>query len=251
MTLANSMLDKASEWFVRREGQVRGPFSSARVRHYVLEGRLQMRDEVSNDKITWEILSQVPEVVPSQFRRDGELDARALAKHERSERLRAWKGIGVAMGLIILAIASSLWLGGQGKDVPIDCRAPIAPGVQLHACRLDGIDLTSRDLRGADLTDTSLRNAKLSDANLSNADLGYSALQGADLGYALLQGSRLLGANLRNANLANADLSGADLSFADLSGALLGNARFDNARLDGAIWSDGRHCAETSLGRCR
>ena len=33
------------EWFVRRGDAVRGPFSSLRVRQFVLEGKLEVDDE--------------------------------------------------------------------------------------------------------------------------------------------------------------------------------------------------------------
>ena len=251
MTGLATMAGGSTDWFVRREGQVRGPFTSARVRHYVLEGRLQMGDEVSNDQVTWQILSQVPEVVPMQFRRDGDVDAESLARYERRERLRAWTGILVAVTLIFVAVGLSLWLGDGRMAAAVNCASPAAPGVKWQGCRLDGVQLASADLQGADLSNASLMNANLADATLSGSDLSYGNFTGTDLSFALLDGARLLGANLRHANLANADLSEANLAYADLTGALLGSAKISNARLDGAIWTDGRHCRAPSLGSCR
>lgn len=251
MTGLASMVGGSTDWFVRREGQVRGPFTSARVRHYVLEGRLQMADEVSCDRVTWQILSNVPEVVPMQFRRNGSVDAAALAKFERSERLRAWTGILVATTLIVVAVGVSLWLGNERETTAVNCSSPAAPGVKWGNCQLDGIQLASVDLQGADLSNASLINANMADARLNGADLGYVNLVGADLSYASLQGARLLGAKLRDTSLANADLSNANMAYADLTGALLGGAKLNNARLDGTIWTDGRHCRAPSLGTCR
>ncbi len=251
MSSIASMTAGATDWFVRREGQVRGPFTSARVRHYVLEGRLQMGDEVSQDRVTWQTLSQVPEVVPMQFRRNGDVDAGALAKFERRERVRAWTGILVAMALIFVAVGLSLWLGNSRMALAVNCDSLAAPGVKWVSCQMDGAQLASADLRGADLSNATLANATLADATLSGADLGYVNFVGADFSYALLDGARLLGANLRNANLVNADLSGADLAYADLTGVQLGGAKLNNTRLDGAIWTDGRRCRTPSRDVCR
>lgn len=251
MTGLASMVGGSNDWFVRREGQVRGPFTSARVRHYVLEGRLQMADEVSCDRVTWQILSNVPEVVPMQFRRGGNVDAAALARFERRERMRAWTGILVAMTLIFIAVGVSLWLGNGRVTTVVNCGSPAAPGVKWGSCQFDGVELASVDLQGADLSNASMINANLADVRLSGADLGYVNLAGADLSYASLDGARLLGAKLRDANLANADLSNANMAHADLTGALLGGAKLVSARLDGAIWTDGRRCRVPSLGVCR
>jgi hypothetical protein len=238
-------------WFVRRGTQVRGPHSSARVRHLVLQGRLQLDDEVSPDRAVWRPLGAVAEVVPLQLRRDGQADATALAAHERGERRRAMRGTFAAAALLLLAVGTVLWFGGAPAPPLALCSAPPAPGVNWRSCRLDGLRAPSSDLAGADLSNASLINAVLDDARLSAADLGYVNLAGAALAYANLQGARLVGANLRGADLTHADLSGADLAYADLGAARLGGAVLSGTRLDGAIWIDGRQCGTPSLDACR
>ncbi|MCW8827242.1 MAG: pentapeptide repeat-containing protein [Gammaproteobacteria bacterium] len=47
-----------------------------------------------------------------------------------------------------------------------------------------------------------------------------------------------------------ASLVGADLSFADLTGANLSGADLDGAKLANTIWTDGKTCKQTSVGRC-
>jgi hypothetical protein len=238
-------------WFVRRGTQVRGPHSSARIRHLVLEGRLHLNDEVSRDRAVWQPLGAVAEVVPLQLRRDGAVDASALLAHERRERQRAMRGTFSALTLLLLAVGTVLWFGGERPAPVAVCTAPAAPAVNWRSCRLDGLRAPSSDLTQADLSNASLVNALLNDSRLDGADLGYANLTGAGLSYAVLAGARLLGANLRGADLTHADLSGADLAYADLSGALLGGAVLTATRLDGAIWIDGRQCATPSLGACR
>ena len=84
------------DWFVRRGSTTRGPYSSARIRHFVLEGRLELEDEVSADGETWRRLGDVHEVVPLQLRDDG-LSGREQARRAQArDRRRAWRAIAVA-----------------------------------------------------------------------------------------------------------------------------------------------------------
>jgi uncharacterized protein YjbI with pentapeptide repeats len=58
------------------------------------------------------------------------------------------------------------------------------------------------------------------------------------------------GCDKSNANLWNANLSGANLTDANLSYANLTDADLTYADLYGAMWPDGRVCAEGSMGAC-
>jgi len=82
--------------------------------------------------------------------------------------------------------------------------------------------------------------ARLQEANLSGMDLSGVDLRGAELEKA----------NLQNANLSNANLKNADLEEANLKGANLSGANIQGAELEFAIWTDGRVCAEGSIGGC-
>ncbi len=64
-------------------------------------------------------------------------------------------------------------------------------------------------------------------------------------------GYLLAGADLRQANLTGVNFSGANLSYANLGGAELTGVLLQGARLDGTIWTDGKVCAQGSLGHCR
>lgn len=237
------------EWFVRRAGTVRGPFSSTRVRHFVLEGELELEDEVSADRQQWRRIGQVAEVVPLQMRtsEDG-----LLAGHNaerKDDRARAARAITVAMLVIVGLTAAVYFAGGQETAGERDCTVEPGPGVFLEGCRLDGAQWAAASLAGARLANASLAGARLSESDLSDADLRYVNLANTDMSYAKLSHANLKGANLRLADLTNADLSGADLSFADLGGARLGGARFTGSRLEGAIWSDGRECGSAGCPR--
>ena len=243
--------DPAPTWFVRRGGQVRGPLSSGRVRHFVLEGRLQLTDEVSRDRVDWRSLGQVTEVIPLQFRRGDSVDSEAIAAQHRRERGGAMRGIAAAVVVVALGVAAVLWYGERRAEPVVDCAAAARPGVDWRNCHLQGLRAPSVDLARANLANVTLSMAVLNDARLSGADLSYADLSSAGLSYAALDKARLLGADLRGVDLTHADLRHADLGYADLTGALLGGADFTGARLDGAIWTDGRKCAVPSAGACR
>ena len=230
------------DWFVRRGAEVRGPLSSAKVRHLVLEGQIALDDEVSDDRRAWRRLGGVPEVVPLQLRSDDREMAAEQDALSRQDRTRAVRTIIVSvlvLGLLTLGVSL---VGQRGAEDDRDCAAAPAPGVSLEGCQLSGAQLAAVSLADAQLANASLAGASLTQADLHRADLRYADLSRADLSYASLAQANLKGANLRYADLTNADLGGADLSFADLSGARIGGARLQGVRLGGAVWIDGRSC---------
>lgn len=229
-------------WFVRRGATVRGPFSSAKVRHFVIEGKLGFEDEVSADRKAWQPLGSVPEVVPLQMRDTGEGLEAERSDQRRGERVRAIRSILVVVAVIVGLVLAVSMVGSGRDDVPRDCARAPGPGVILEGCMLSKAEFAGASLVQANLANSDLSRANLSTADLQRADLRYADLSGADLSYARLGASVLLGATLRHADLTNADLSGVDLSFADLSDARIGGARFDGATLNGVIWIDGSRC---------
>jgi len=237
------------EWFIRRGSLVRGPFSSAKVRHFVLEEKIDLDDEVSADREGWLRLGSVPEVVPLQMRTQDNGMAAEQAAERRGDRVRATRAIIVTLLVIIGLTAAVSMVGQKPAEIESDCGAIPAPGVFLEGCRLVEVQMTGAQLVGAHLANSSLRGAKLSETDLTDADLRYADLSGADISYAKLNAADLKGANLRLADLTNAVLEGADLSYADLSGARLGGASFRDVKLDGAIWVDGQRCGVSDCPR--
>lgn len=237
------------EWFVRRGGVVRGPFSSTRVRHFVLEGKLGLDDEVSADRKDWRRLGAVAEVVPLQMRTDAPAFATEQQTQRRGEWVRTTRAVVVSLMVIIALISAVSLVGRQPDEDRRDCAAAPAPGVLLEGCRLDGVQMTAASLAGARLANASFAGANLSESDLDDADLRYADLTGADLSYAKLKRANLKGTSLRLADLTNTDLGAADLSFADLSGAILGGARLGQAKLEGTIWTDGLVCGVSDCPR--
>lgn len=237
------------QWFVRRGSVVRGPFTSAKVRHFLLEGKLTVDDQVSADRQAWQPIATVAEVVPLQMRDHDEhldVDRDVVRRRERARALRAmFVALGIVVGFVILVMS----VGRQETVTVRDCNAPPTPGADFEGCALSGVDWVGANLGSLRAANVKLSGAHLSTADMHDADMRYAELSHADLSYARMQNVVLLGANLRNADLTNTDLSGADLSFADLGGARVGGARFSGAKLEGALWVDGQRCTVDSCPR--
>jgi hypothetical protein len=170
--------------------------------------------------------------------------------YERTGAPRGWwLPIALALGLAFAV----LWWQRQPSTIEVsvgaraaDCAAPAAATVNWAGCDKSRATLSLASLRNAKLA-----GARLAGADLRRADLGYADLSGSTLNGARLDEARLFGANLGGADLSDAALDGADLGFADLRNAKVERTRFDRARLGNAIWTDGRRCAATSVGRCQ
>ena len=55
-----------SEWFSRREGVVRGPFSADEITRYLLLGRIRLADELSHDKTVWTPVNDFSGMLPPE-----------------------------------------------------------------------------------------------------------------------------------------------------------------------------------------
>jgi hypothetical protein len=80
-------------WYTRRDGKVRGPYSTSHVTRYILLGRIRLTDELSDDRDSWRPLAECSECLPDAFiRLPGPDDyqrlviARILVEERRSQR---------------------------------------------------------------------------------------------------------------------------------------------------------------------
>jgi hypothetical protein len=258
-TMPKDDVNKPNSWFVRHEGLVVGPLDSARIRHLLLEGEIDLQDQISPDKQSWKVITQAPGVVPLQMRAaDGDKEALAKvaareladARDTRQENRFPAPALTIVLLLVTAVVSYSLWYGmPEATDEPV-CHAPPSPGVNWRNCLFDALDVGAASLAGANLNSAVLRYAKLSTTDLSHADLRYANLAHADLRHARMRSTAMVGVNLRNADLRGADLSHADLRFADLSNSRIDEANLQYARLDSALWIDGESCGVNSIGGC-
>ena len=68
-------------WYMRREKEIRGPFPSGLITRYILLGRLREDDELSTDQISWQPVSDNPDLIPDEMKLD-------LSIEENREKLR-------------------------------------------------------------------------------------------------------------------------------------------------------------------
>jgi hypothetical protein len=250
---------KPQGWFVRHDDLIMGPLTSARIRHLLLDGELELQDHISADKHGWQAISQVPSVVPLQMRAaegDSEAQAKVAAREVADardiEKENRFPLLAITISLLVTGavIFYSLRYGMPEKIEESVCDAPPAPRVNWRNCLINDLDVGAASLAGANLNSAVLRRAKLSATDLTKADLRYANLSQADLRHARMHGAAMVGINLQFADLRGADLSYADLRFADLSKSKIDDAILENARLDSALWVDGRSCGTDSIGKC-
>lgn len=173
--------------------------------------------------------------------------------------MRATMGFAMAMAVLAASAAAN----------PATCR--LEREATCMFANLDGIDASGRDLdegsyraalfnranlkgsllRFTDLQVIRAEGANFEGANLDNANAFAAILHNANLKGAILTKVNLVQANLTGANLEGADLQGAYLLSANFEGARLDRAILTGAHLSDAIWTDGRRCAEGSVGECR
>lgn len=254
-------------WYIRREGELRGPFPRDIIERYVLLGRIERDDELSSDKSHWQPLHLWSELIPVELKvPEGQLSE---VRRERLEVARRWAGelephhhhhteaggsrlwaYGLVIALVAAVATLPILLPKEAVHIDFQCATPAAPGVVWRDCRLDARDLSGANLRGADMQGANLSSSTFRNTNLAGSQLSYANLSASSLRSADLSGARLVGANLRGVDLRGANLGNADLSYADLTGAQVAGANFAGARLDFSVWGE-RTCLADSIGQCK
>lgn len=59
--------DYQLQWYSRRSGVVRGPFSAEEISRHLILGRLCKDDEISQDRVAWEPAEQVGGLLPAEL----------------------------------------------------------------------------------------------------------------------------------------------------------------------------------------
>jgi len=277
-------------WYVRRGDKVAGPFPSQVITNNALLGRVKPSDELSMDRLVWQALVDVPELLPQDLLElHTEIDSEQ--RQWREERLKA------ARRWADERINDERRHDGEGNEprgeerrkntenpdvlakphhypaaVPESGkRAYLGAAIAVAALLLLVLGLLyfqpvnpvkvgvipaqpqcqQAAAPRANWSGCDKQEMRLRGADLSGSNLAYTNFSHADLSGSRFRQARLVGANLGGALLNDTDLVGADLSYADLHDASLVSATLTGATLDHAIWPDGRVCATGSLGQCR
>jgi uncharacterized protein YjbI with pentapeptide repeats len=244
-------------WYVRKAGEVGGPYPVTILQRHLLLGRLHTDDEVSLDKLAWQRIGEIPEISSLP---DAGLDPRhPVKRHWRKERqAAALRWIDERWGPDRRARKEGEQFADIEKRETGDRRQEPEPEAILELRRLHAeteLWLGRKRVRyfrffvGAVLVGAALAMAgiywfplrpvqvglSLGAPNCSADPAPYVNWQGCSKSGASLGGAILRSSNLREAVLNQANLSGADLSYANLESANLQGAIFSAANLNSAV----------------
>jgi hypothetical protein len=265
------MTNKHGQWYIRREGEITGPFNGSVIMNHLIVGRLSMDDEVSADSKKWLPLAQQPNLHPDTASEDKArrhldertgLDRRQQQKAS-SEQLRQRRGERRSSEpdseqerrdfrrqlmlryrersermfwplLITFVFLIAITLMAILFPTTIPMPLPNCSSPAAPEVNWNNCLKSQADLTNLDMRAAHLRNSHLNDARLMNTILVDADMAYANLRHADLSYSDLRSAILFGTNLTEADLSNADLSNADLAYADLTNAKLGGAELIGA-----------------
>jgi hypothetical protein len=285
------VLSERQLWYVRRAGEVSGPFPNRVVANHVLLGRLDPSDEVSMDQLEWQSLMTVRTLLPVELlelqttndpERKRWLEERLKAAHrwaderthldrrlqENAAGPRGEERRKISVSSDVLALphfhpelerwpSRRRYLGAMVVVSTLVLLVTLGlvfypPVNPFKVGVVPELPQCQHDAAPrVNWSGCDKQEILLRGADLSGSNLTYANFSRADLSGSRFRQAKLAGANFNQANLNDADLDGANLSHSDLRGATLVSASLRDAVLDRAIWQDGRECAMGSRGRCR
>ena len=252
-------------WYVRRRGEVKGPYPAGLITRYVLLGRIRDDDEISPDGRTWTLLREHQELIPEVMKAAAtdpaaqqRLEAARRWADERGPERRGTREEPEGATVVEQRIGAR---DRRSHDTVRVAHHRTSPGVREieratsshHRIALviifgvvgvvvaalvyfyrppppvKTVDCNSVPAPRVDWSNCALDGARLGDADLTHARLYSAKMTGADL-----RNARLAGGDLSYATLNLALLDGADLRGATLVGASLRRARLTRAHLDKA-----------------
>mgnify|MGYP000347165282 CR=1 FL=1 len=264
------MNKKASLWYTRQNGIIKGPFPVSVIKNNCVLNRLDAtEDEISLDKENWQTIENAIKIkhdeksVQQQKKRLDERngfdrrfpqndDAIVYQRRETerrspetNEEVKQRQFHTLLMSkfrhrkqhifwplLLLFIVISSLSILSiiYSKPLPIS---------QINCQTIGGPNVNwsnclkpRSNLVSQDLRDSQLRNSQLVGSNMMNTNFSRADMAYSDLRFSNLSYSQLNNTLLQGANLKNADLSFSDLSHADLSYADLTNAILIESNLD-------------------
>ncbi len=265
-------------WFVRRNGEIKGPFLSAQITRNILLGRLHPDDELSPDEQNWRKVSKHRELYPEVMLempvdKDKlevtkiQVDERVSEKRQQKENManerrqtRERRGTESEVMLVHRENRKSLSESYKNKfkrpKLPTFSIALLVIVIvvfgfvlkpqkqnELVDCSLPasvGVNWHHCHFINLNAENQNLESAILTDAILNESNLLGANLSGSDMAYAEIQSSDLSYANLEGVRLIGANLKQTDLRYANLEDADLSYADLSGAMLAGANMNNTR-----------
>jgi uncharacterized protein YjbI with pentapeptide repeats len=252
----------SNKWYIRRGGDVKGPYPAGLVSRYILLGRVKESDEVSSNGTDWLVVANVPDLIPqilkgdnsdpvvleriqaarrwaderSRDRRAGKQGQAAIQENRQGNDRREMEQFPVVEHRLRRASRDQEFLrDAQGRWTILIVAGTVAVAAGIFFLFYQPPPPQSGpDCQSPAVPDVNWSNCVLDGVRLEGRDLSRGKLYSASLTGASLRKSRLRGSDLSYAALSIADLQGADLREANLTGANLRQAKLGNARLDNA-----------------
>ncbi len=259
-------------WFVRRNGEIKGPFLTAQITRNILLGRLSSEDEISIDEHNWQNIARHRELYPDVMK-DTPVDKEKLeiAKIQVDERITENRQQKAAMAqerrrtrerrgneseLMLVHRENRKELNEVYKNI---IKRPKLPTISIffsvaviiifgfilkpeqqgdkNDCSTPAsvaVNWSNCHFINLNAENQNLESAILTDAIMNESNLLGVNLSGSDMAYAEINASDLSYANLEGVRLIGANLKQTDLRYANLKDADLSYADLSGALLAGA-----------------
>jgi uncharacterized protein YjbI with pentapeptide repeats len=266
------VLTERRHWFVRRNGEVKGPFLSAQITRNILLGRLHFDDELSPDQQSWQQVAQHRELYPDVMQEtpidDNKLSLAKIQADERiseqrrekedmaQERRRTRERRGTESEAMLIHREHRKGTNDLYRNKLNHPKLPafsiifsviviVLFGFVLKTekqsaivdCSLPankGVNWSNCNFIKLNIENQNLESSILTDAILNESNLLGVNLTDSDMAYAEIRASDLSYANLERARLIGTNLEKTDLRYANLKDADLSYANLSGARLAGA-----------------
>ncbi len=240
-------------WFVRREGQVKGPFLTVQISRNILLGRLNYDDEVSVDEINWQKVIKHSELIPDVMLQEP-LDQEKLeiAKIQVDERISEKRSQNQSLHqkMVEERRKTREHRGTESKEMlrhrknintlnetyKKNLKRPKLPMLSIvllvFVLVIFGFVLTSNQKK--ELVDCSVPASKgvnWQNCLFVNLEAENQSLEQSVLTDAKLNNAKLLGVNFTGSDMAYVEIIASDLSYADLQGVRLVGANLSKKDL--------------------
>jgi len=252
----------SNTWYIRRHGEVTGPYPAGLVSRYILLGRVRETDEVSSDGEEWTVVKDAPELIPEILKEDTSdpliqerLQAALRWADERNRNRRDLQddqsgeseqrqGNERRQPEAIKTLAHRFNRVSREQEIPLEIQnrwatlifvgtAAVVAGIFIlfytPSLPSPSTNCQSPAAPGVNWSNCNMDGMSLDEHDLTGAELYSTSLTGVSLRRSTLKDS-----NLSYASLSISDLQGADLRHATLLGASLRHANLSNAILDDA-----------------
>jgi len=241
---------KIQLWYTKRTELVRGPFPAGMISRHILLGRILQSDQISTDKVSWQLVSDVPELTPdimiamhSSSENEEKFKIAFLREDERRSGDRRGvnriKDAGPIKSLIERRVVENESIvrhreiktafsdAIKKQDIIIKPRVIVLAAVMMVVIILS--IYISPNVSNDELT------AKCLSTPTPNVDWNYCGKEGVNLAGVSLAGAKLHSVRFGGANLNETNLIAADMSYANFANAYAASAKLQRSTLVGAV----------------